>query len=124
MNNIMCAVSQGDSSKFIHQNWSIPQTNPHTQGEGRGSRHIGPTEGGRKNCLAGVDQIGIESLSHAISEAKYYEFMASIVCQCVLRRIAANSVYINFRGRLVLGKHRIWIKKVWPWMHAIRCGVS
>ena len=36
--------------------------NPRTQGEGCGSRHIGPAEGGRKNCLAGVAQIGIESL--------------------------------------------------------------
>ena len=62
MNNIMRAVSQGDSFKFIHQNWSIPQMNPHTQGEGHGSRYIGPVEGGRKNCSAGVDQIVRESL--------------------------------------------------------------
>ena len=60
----MCAVSQGDSFKFIHQNWSIPQMNLHTQGEGRGSRHIGPVEGGRKNCSAEVAQIRIESLMY------------------------------------------------------------
>ena len=58
----MCAVSQGDSFKFIHQNWSIPQMNPRTQGEGHGSRHIGPVEGVRKNCSARAAQIGIESL--------------------------------------------------------------
>ena len=38
--------------------------NPHTQGEGHGSRHIGPVEGARKNCLAGVAQIGRESLTY------------------------------------------------------------